>query len=104
MLVTIYNVESEGRANICYNSYMPAICMSNLDNALNFVTSIWCEGCGDCCQIVDPETGEILAEVKDGFEKEFEEDFDEEEFEEFYEDTFDETGYNPYLGCYDFDL
>ena len=30
-------------------------------------------------------------------------DDDEEEFEEFYESAFDETGYNPYLGCYDFD-
>lgn len=33
----------------------------------------------------------------------YEEEFDEEEFEEFYDSAFDETGYDPYLGCYDFD-
>ena len=34
------------------------------------------------------------------------EDFDEEELDEFYydhDDWYDECGYNPYMGCYDFD-
>ena len=46
--------------------------------------------------IIDAETGELVAII----EKD-EEDAQEEWYD--YRDDYDECGYNPYMGCYDFD-
>lgn len=47
--------------------------------------------------VCDAETGEIVATV----ERENEDFVDEEWYD--YRDEYDEIGYNPYMGCYDFD-
>lgn len=54
------------------------------------------------CKIIKDWMKVIRNNLKNSIDK-YEEEFDEEEFEEFYESAFDEIGYNPYLGCYDFD-
>lgn len=59
---------------------------TNIENSLSIVSA----------DIIDAETGEIVATI----EKD-EEDFTEEWYD--YRDDYDECGYNPYMGCYDFD-
>lgn len=57
---------------------------SNMENGFSVVSA----------DIVDAETGEIVAII----ERE-----ETDELDDYYEPDYDECGYNPYMGCYDFD-
>lgn len=49
--------------------------------------------------LCDAETGEIVATL----ERENEDFADEDWYADEWRDDYDEVGYNPYMGCYDFD-
>lgn len=63
-----------------------------LDDAVDYVQGIWIEGAGWSVDIVDMTTGEILIHFED-----------EDEPVEEYDDCDYEMGYNPYMGCFDWD-
>lgn len=87
MKVTFY---ATGNYDVYWNGEFVAKFVS-LDDATNYVEDRWCEGDHDTATICSGETGEVLME--------FEDDFDEDD----YEPDYDECGFNPYMGCYDFD-
>jgi len=64
-----------------------------LKEAFDLVESKMYDGVIESADIVDANTGEVVAICH-----EEEESSDDEWF-----DSFDECGYNPYMGCYDFD-
>lgn len=57
---------------------------TNIENSLSIVSA----------DIIDTETGEIVATVTRE---------DEDIEEDYYEPDYDECGFNPYMGCYDYD-
>ena len=67
--------------------------------------------CANCPWWVDTETAcgcSRPTPINDceAYTKEYESDEELEDFEDFYtdhDDWYDEVGYNPYMGCYDFD-
>ena len=62
---------------------------TNIENSLSIVSA----------DIIDAKTGEIVAII----ERDEEDSYDQEEEWYDYRDNYDEIGYNPYMGCYDFD-
>ena len=58
----------------------------NMENSLSIISA----------DIVDIETGEVVAIIEKDEDDTAEEWYD-------YRDDYDECGYNPYMGCYDFD-
>ena len=63
----------------------------SLDEAVGYICDNFVEGNSEIWKIIDLDTDEIIMTFEDE-----EESFD-------YEDDVDETGYNPYMGNYDFD-
>lgn len=61
---------------------------SNMEHGFSIVSA----------DIVDAETGEVVAILK----REEGDELDD-EYDDYYEPDYDECGYNPYMGCYDFD-
>ena len=47
-------------------------------------------------EVIDSKTGELLVTVDD-------DNFSDEEEDEDFEPDYDECGFNPYMGCYDYD-
>lgn len=66
-------------------------CYESLDAAAEYIAEHFPEGEGEIWEILDLKNGAIIMRFEDE-----EESFD-------YEDDVDETGYNPYMGNYDFD-
>ena len=64
---------------------------TKMDDAVDFIQENWIEGDGQTADVVDMTTGEILLHFED----------EDEPVE--WDDDYDETGYNPYMGCYDWD-
>ena len=62
---------------------------SNMENGFSVVSA----------DIVDAETGEIVAIV----EREETDELDDDWYADEWRDDYDECGFNPYMGCYDFD-
>ena len=62
-----------------------------LDDAFSYVENEVEDGVGNEVDIIDGETGEIIAYCYD------------DKNPEDWEDDVDECGYNPYMGCYDYD-
>ncbi len=63
-----------------------------LQQALEWVEENWVEGDGCDVDIIDDETGEVLVHCTDDNIE-----------DEYPDDDYDECGYNPYMGCYDWD-
>lgn len=64
---------------------------TKMDDAVDFIQENWVEGDGQTADVVDMTTGEILLHFEDEGEPVE------------WDDDYDETGYNPYMGCYDWD-
>lgn len=65
---------------------------SELEKAVDYVQESWVEGDEMVVDIIDMTTGEILLHFEDEEENHYDDEPD-----------YDECGYNPYMGCYDFD-
>lgn len=100
-------INFENYGNFYINLYYIDVCINYSENkpytlkeATDFIEYKMTEDLSILsADIYDSETGEIIAIVtRDN------EDFadDEEDFND-YEDDFDEVGFNPYMGCYDYD-
>lgn len=63
-----------------------------LKEAFDLIEQKMYDGIVEYADIIDATTGEVVAICKE-----------EEESYEDYDDSYDECGYNPYMGCYDFD-
>ena len=62
----------------------------------------YCPTCAIECPYYDPKTSECKMLAMEGCSPEGEcDEYD--YYNEDYEDDVDETGFNPYMGCYDYD-
>lgn len=72
-------------------------CYESLDAAAEYIAEHFPEGEGEVWEILDLKNGAIVMRFED------EENFYKEENWEDWEERDDEIGYNPYMGCFDFD-
>lgn len=81
---------AKGHFIVCVNN-ADEYHFEKLDDAFTFIENEVEENVGNEVDVIDMETGEIIAYCYD--------DKDPEDWE----DNVDECGYNPYMGCYDYD-
>lgn len=75
---------------VTFNGYEKKL-FKSLDEAVGYICDNFVEGNTETWEIIDLDTDEVIMT------------FEDEEDSSDYEDDVDETGFNPYLGDYDFD-
>lgn len=95
MKVTFY---ATGNYDVYWNGRFAANFVA-MEDAVNYIDGRWNEGNNDTATICSGETGEVFMEFKDDEVDEYYPD----DYYEDYEPDYDECGFNPYMGCYDFD-
>lgn len=75
---------------VTFNGYEKKM-FKSLDEAVSYISDNFIEGNTETWEIIDLDTDEVIMT------------FEDEENSSDYEDDVDETGFNPYIGDYDFD-